>query len=53
MTDTANYTVAPIVDDLDTGGFFVAAKDGRLAVQHCGNCGAQMKRSSAWLRPIR
>ncbi len=32
--------VLPVVDDLDTAGFFRAAADGRLAVCRCAGCGA-------------
>ena len=50
MTDTAGYTVAPVVDDVDTGGFFAAAIDGRLAVQHCGRCGRVLHLPRAYCR---
>jgi uncharacterized OB-fold protein len=51
MTDlAADYTVAPVVDDVDTGGFFAAAGDGRLAVQHCGHCGAVLHLPRAYCR---
>jgi uncharacterized protein len=29
----------PITDDIDTGGFWDAAKAGRLAIRYCPNCG--------------
>lgn len=32
--------VLPVVDDIDTAGFFRAAADGRLAVCRCGDCAA-------------
>lgn len=35
-------TVLPVVDDLDTGGFFAAAAEGRLVVRHCTQCGATL-----------
>lgn len=31
--------VAPVTDDLDTGGFFAAAGRGELALCECGVCG--------------
>lgn len=34
MTDR----LLPVVDDIDTGGFFTAAAEGRLTVCHCGHC---------------
>jgi hypothetical protein len=30
----------PVVDDLDTGGFFVAARRGELVVRRCAGCDA-------------
>ena len=42
--------VLPIVDDLDTGGFFEAAADGRLAIAHCAHCGAVLHVPRAYCR---
>ena len=44
MTDTAAETTArrilPVEDDLDSRGFFEAARRGELAVRVCDGCGA-------------
>jgi len=44
------YTVRPVADDLDTGGFFAAAQDGQVAVQHCGECGQVLHMPRAYCR---
>ncbi|WP_235737162.1 Zn-ribbon domain-containing OB-fold protein [Nocardioides alcanivorans] len=31
--------IVPLTDDPDTGGFFAAAREGRLVVQECVSCG--------------
>ena len=31
--------IVPVTDDPDTGGFFAAAREGRLVVQQCTSCG--------------
>lgn len=40
--DVAVRPVVPVVDDVDTGGFFEAAARGELAVRHCGGCGTDL-----------
>jgi uncharacterized protein len=40
----------PAVDDLDTGGFFAAAADGKLAILHCSNCDAVLHMPRAYCR---
>ncbi|MGC9667605.1 Zn-ribbon domain-containing OB-fold protein [Planosporangium sp. 12N6] len=35
----ADMGLVPVVDDPDTGGFFAAAAEHRLAVQTCADCG--------------
>ena len=50
MSGAAGYPVAPVTDDIDTGGFFAAAADGRLAVQHCGQCGRVLHLPRAYCR---
>lgn len=45
MSDaTQNYTsrLLPVVDDPDTGGFFRAAGEGKLAILHCRRCGSAL-----------
>jgi uncharacterized protein len=32
--------LVPVVDDRDTGGFFAAAREGRLVVRRCNGCDA-------------
>ncbi|MGE3619822.1 MAG: Zn-ribbon domain-containing OB-fold protein [Acidimicrobiia bacterium] len=39
-TNAAPAPILPVVDDHDTGGFFAAARDGRLALMACNGCGA-------------
>jgi uncharacterized OB-fold protein len=41
VTDTANPPrPRPVDDDHDTGGFFAAAREGRLVVRMCNGCDA-------------
>lgn len=35
-----NGRLLPVDDDLDTGGFFAAAREGRLALRRCNGCDA-------------
>jgi uncharacterized OB-fold protein len=42
--------VYPVVDDLDTGGFFQAAAEGRLAVRRCAHCAAVLHMPVAYCR---
>lgn len=38
----------PVTDDIDTGGFFAAAADGKIAVCHCGSCGTVLHMPRAY-----
>lgn len=42
--------VLPVVDDLDTGGFFRAAADGQLVVRRCAHCDAVLHMPVAYCR---
>jgi uncharacterized OB-fold protein len=41
-------TVVPVVDDRDTGGFFDAARAGRLVVRRCNGCDALLHMPRAY-----
>ncbi len=43
----------PVVDDLDTGGFFAAAANGTLAILHCARCGTVLHMPRAYCRTCR
>jgi uncharacterized protein len=49
MSDTAPRPL-PVDDDLDTGGFFAAARRGELVVRVCGGCGAVLHMPRAYCR---
>lgn len=40
--------LAPVVDDLDTGGFFAAASAGRLVIRMCNGCDAVLHMPRAY-----
>jgi uncharacterized OB-fold protein len=49
MIETPRRPV-PVVDDLDTGGFFEAARRGELAIQVCDGCGTVLHLPRAYCR---
>ena len=40
MSNDSPQRLLPVVDDLDTGGFFEAAARGELVVRQCNDCDA-------------
>jgi uncharacterized OB-fold protein len=42
--------LAPVVDDIDTGPFFAAAREGRLVVQACARCDLVLHLPRAYCR---
>ncbi len=51
MTTTADAPrLLPVDDDLDTGGFFEAARRGELAIRRCNGCDAVLHVPRAYCR---
>lgn len=49
-TDPAPGRLLPVDDDLDTGGFFEAARRGAIAIRRCNGCNAVLHVPVAYCR---
>ena len=49
-TDTTSSRLLPVDDDLDTAGFFEAARRNQLAIRVCDGCGAVLHMPRAYCR---
>jgi uncharacterized OB-fold protein len=49
-TTAATPRLLPVDDDLDTGGFFAAARRGELAIRRCNGCDAVLHVPRAYCR---